>query len=162
MTILEMVVTVAVLSVAIVAILGALGRATTTATFAQKRNEALDDLRLMAATFGKDVRQGVAAAVATPTQFSFSTYVDGDVEDVVWRAVTGGAEGDRLERVVNGGTSNVFVIDLTTRDVFSYFDAPNAASVSRVRLSLYTVPDDRSSRVRRRARWCGWAWPSPS
>jgi type II secretory pathway pseudopilin PulG len=141
-TILEMVVTVAVLSVAIVAILGSLNRATTTTTFTQKRNAALDDLRVMAAAFGKDARQGIRAQTATSSEFAFTTYVDGEQHDVLWRAVSSGGE-DRLERIVDGGVANVYVVDLTVLGVFSFFGAASAGEVDRVRLDLYTVPDDR-------------------
>jgi type II secretory pathway pseudopilin PulG len=141
-TIVEMVVTVAVLSIAVVAILGSLNRATTTSTFTQKRNAALDDLRVMSAAFGKDARQGIHAQTATSTEFAFTTYVDGDEHDVVWRAISGGGE-DRLERIIDGGVANVYVVDLTDLGVFSFFGAASADEVDRVRLSLYTVPDDR-------------------
>ena len=143
MTLLEMAVTTAVLSVAIVAILASLGRATTTSTYTQERNAALDDIRIMAATFGKDVRQGIAAESVTPTQFAFSTYIDDEVHDVVWRAVNSGTGGERLERVVDGGVANVYVVDLTFLGVFSYFGEATPSQVSRVRLDIYTEPDPR-------------------
>ena len=142
MTVVEVVVTMALLVVAMGALFMSVDRATTTSTFAQRRNEALDDLRIMAAAFGKDARQGIAASVVSPTQFAFDSYVDGDEAEVVWRAVTS-TEGDRLERVVDGGVANVYVVDLTTTAVFSYFGEVNPAEVNRVRLSLATRPDDR-------------------
>jgi type II secretory pathway pseudopilin PulG len=141
-TLLEVVVTVAILMVAMSAIFVSIDRATTTASFTQRRNEALDDLRIMAAAFGKDARQGVEARTVSPTQFEFETYIDGTLSDVIWRAVTD-TDDDRLERVVNGGVANVYVVDLTTTAVFSYFGEVNPAQVNRVRLSLATRPDDR-------------------
>ena len=141
-TIFEMVVTVSVLSIAIIALLSSLERATTTAGFAERRNRALDELRIMAANFGKDVRQGTQAITVSPTNFSFDTYVDGEVHNVTWRAVTGGDE-DRLERVVDGTLIVTYVVDLTTTAVFSYFGETDPAQVNRVRLALATQPDDR-------------------
>lgn len=146
MTTLEVVVTTALLVVAMTALFMGIDRATTTSTFAQRRNEALDDLRVMAAAFGKDARQGVSASVVSPTQFRFDTYVDGDPAEVVWRAVPD-PSGDRIERVVNGGIVRVYVVDLTTTAVFSYFGEVNPADVNRVRLSLATRPDDRFAPV---------------
>jgi hypothetical protein len=143
---LELVVAVAVFTVATVTLLAALDRATTTATFSQRRNESLDDLRVMAAAFSKDARQGIEATSISATQFSFETYVDGAVQDVTWRVVPDG-EGDRLERVVDGGVAAAYVVDLTSPGVFSYFGTTAAASVSRVRLELATRPDVRFAAV---------------
>jgi type II secretory pathway pseudopilin PulG len=142
----EMVVVVTIMGFAVVTLLAALDRATTTATYSQRRNESLDDLRLMAAAFSKDARQGIEATTALPDEFTFDTYVDGDVSSVTWRAVTS-ADGSRLERVVDGGLANVYVVELTTLDVFSYFGAVDASDVGRVRLALATRPDERFTGV---------------
>jgi type II secretory pathway pseudopilin PulG len=143
---LELVITVAVFGIAIVTLLAAFDRATTTATYSQRRNESLDDLRVMAAAFSKDARQGIAATIVSTSQFSFETYIDGNVSSVTWRAVTSD-EGSRLERVVDGGLANVYVVELTTLDVFSYFEEVDAADVNRVRLALATRPDERFAAV---------------
>jgi type II secretory pathway pseudopilin PulG len=143
---LEVVISVAVFGLAIVTLLAALDRATTTATYSQRRNESLDDLRLMAAAFSKDARQGIEATTVTTTQFSFQTYIDGNVSSVTWRAVAS-ADGSRLERVVDGGLVNIYVVELTTLDVFSYFEEVDPADVNRVRLALATRPDDRFAAV---------------
>lgn len=139
---LELVIAVAVFSIAVGTLFAALDRATKTASYSQRRNESLDDLRLMAAAFSKDARQGIVASTVSPTQFTFATYINGVVSQVTWRAVTTGA-GDRLERVVDGGLANVYVVDLTTTSVFSYFDETDPTQVNRVRLALATQPDDR-------------------
>jgi hypothetical protein len=143
---LEMVVVVAIMAVAVVTLLAALDRATTTATYSQRRNESLDDLRVMAAAFSKDARQGVSATVVSPTQFTFDTFVDGDVHSVTWRAVASG-DGDRFERIVDGGIVAVYVVELTTTSVFSYFEETTPADVNRVRLALATMPDERFAPV---------------
>ena len=145
-TVLEMVMTMTLVTAALIALIAALDNATKTTSFSQKRNEALDDLRFMASVFGKDVRQGVRATTVSPTAFAFSTYIDGEVHDVEWRAVTG-ADDDRLERVVDGGVANVYLVDLTTTSVFSYFEETDPSQVNRVRLSLATQLDDRFSPV---------------
>jgi hypothetical protein len=143
---LELVVVVAVFAVATVTLLAALDRATTTATYSQRRNESLDDLRVMAAAFSKDARQGTEAITVQPAEFSFLTYVDGDVRSVTWRAVTSD-EGSQLERVVDGGLANVYVVELTTLQVFSYFDEVDPSNVNRVRLALATRLDERFAPV---------------
>jgi type II secretory pathway pseudopilin PulG len=143
---LELIIVVAVMGIALVTLLAALDRGTTTATYSQRRNESLDDLRLMAAAFSKDARQGIQATTASSTQFSFTTYVDGGVSSVTWRALSS-SDGSRLERIVDGGLVNVYVVELTTVDVFSYFEELDPADVNRVRLALATQPDERFAPV---------------
>lgn len=120
--------------------------ATEASTFTQRKNEALDDLRIMTAVFAKDVRQGVEASVATPSTFTFDTYVDEALHEVSWQATAGGGD-DRLERVVDGTVVSVYVVDLTTTDIFSYFDEIDPAGVTRVRIGLATQPDTRYAPV---------------
>ena len=142
MTLLEVTMTTLLLSIAIVAMLGAVNRATTQATFSQRRNEALDDLRVMAAIFSKDVRQGIVATEVTPSEFAFDTYVGSEEHSVSWHAVTT-THGDSLVRSVDGAVAATYVVDLTTSSVFSYFGETIPSQVNRVRLSLYTASDER-------------------
>jgi len=143
---LEVVIATVVLAIASLALTGSLTSATHASTYAQRRNEALDDLRVMAASFSKDVRQGIEVSTAEPDELTFSTYIDDEVHDVTWRAVTSGGE-ERLERVIDGTIIRVFVVDLTTPAIFSYFGEADPASVSRVRLNLATQIDDRFDAV---------------
>lgn len=113
-----------------------------TTAYARDRNEALDQLRLMTAAFTKDVRQGIQASAISSDAMTFDTYVDGAVAEVTWR-VADTADGQRLERVVDGTTAVVYVVDLTTEAILSYFDEVDPTAVHRVRLSLETQPDDR-------------------
>lgn len=147
-TVLELTIGVALLGLAMVAMLMTLGRATETAQFASDRNESLDQLRVMSANFAKDVRQGVRATYAGPSTMTFDTYVDGTLQSVTWKVVTLSGE-ERFERQVGTGVSVVYVVDLTTDAVFSYYqdDADVAVAdptqVTRVRLTLATQPDRR-------------------
>ncbi len=137
MTIVELVVTSAVLLVALAAALSTLGSATRTARFADDRGQALDDLRVMAATFSKDVRQATQATEATPTDLVIDTYLGGTLTTVTWSA-----SATELTRQVGSQTPTVYVIDLTTPNVFSYYgDEAVVSNVNRVRLSLATQPD---------------------
>jgi hypothetical protein len=139
---LEMTITTLVIAVALAAMLGAVDRATKQATFSQRRNEALDDLRTMAAIFSKDVRQGITATEVAPNEFTFDTYVGSEEHAVSWLAQTS-AGGDRLVRSVDGAVEATYVVDLTTTAVFSYFGETDPAQVNRVRLSLATATDER-------------------
>lgn len=145
-TALEVVITVAILAVAVFALLNTLDNATKAHSFTVERNEALDDLRLMADVFAKDVRQGIEATTVLPTEFTFDTYIDAAQHEVTWRTRTVSGS-DRLERVVDGTTTSVYIVDLTTQEVFSYFDESVPANVSRVRIALATQPDPRFAPV---------------
>lgn len=124
------------------ALLFTITRSMETTKYTQDRNVALDQLRLMTASFSKDVRQGIEATAISPDGITFDTYVDGEVKEVSWQVA--GTDGDqRLERRVEGATEAVYVVDLTTDAILSYFDEVDPAAVHRVRISLETQPDDR-------------------
>lgn len=141
-TIVETVVTMAIFAIALVALLTTMTKAAETTEYARDRNEALDQLRLMTATFSKDVRQGITASAISPDAMTFSTYVNGAIQTVTWR-VTGDGEDQRFERLVGGATQVVYVLDLTNDAVLSYFGVLDPTAVHRVRLSLETQPDPR-------------------
>jgi hypothetical protein len=139
---------VAILGIATIAMLLTLGRAAETAQFSSDRNESLDQLRVMSANFAKDVRQGVRASYAGPSAMTFDTYVGGTLTSVTWRVVTTGGQ-ERFERQIGAAASVVYVVDLTTPNVFSYYQADtdvavaDPSEVTRVRLTLATQPDPR-------------------
>lgn len=133
------------LMVALGIALSSLDSQTRTASYSQQRSEALDDLRLMANTFARDVRASTGATAATSSDLTIRTVsggtgtTPGSVTTVRWRAFD-----DRLERTV-GGATRTFVVDLVSSAVFSYVpDTPaDPASVRRVSVALGTVPDPR-------------------
>ena len=137
MTVVELVITSALLLVAVATALTALSSGFGTSTYATARSKSLDDLRIMAAVFGKDARQAVDVKVATSAVVKMNTYVNGTVKEVTWSAAD-----DRLTRTVVGTpTENrVYLVDLTTTAVFSYYGETDAAKVTRVRLSAATQP----------------------
>lgn len=146
-TIVESMITVALMAVAAVAILSSLMRATETSQVSLDRNDALDQLRVMAATFTKDVRQGIEATAISTSSVTFDTYVNGTVQSVTWSVATSGAD-KVLKRKVGSGTASTFVIDLTTDQVFSFGDgvdpsAVDPSTVDRIGLDLATQPDPR-------------------
>lgn len=138
---------VALLAVAVVAMLGTLNRTTETARYSELRNQSLDQLRLMSANFGKDVRQAVRATDIDPDRLTIDTYVQGSVQTVTWRVEPTADGEERFERVAPGVDPIVYVVDLTTDAVFSYFDETDPLQVNRVRLSLATRPDPRHPAV---------------
>lgn len=138
----EVLVTMVLLAIASTTIMFVTTRSMETARYTQDRNVALDQLRLMTAAFTKDVRQGIQATAISQDAMTFDTYAGGVVERVTWR-VTDGSDGQRVERVVDGATEVVYVVDLTSNAILSYFGQLDPAAVHRVRLSLATRPDER-------------------
>lgn len=130
------------MGIILVAVLSTMGRATETATYADQRNEALDQLRVMASTISKDLRQGSRVTAMTQSSVTLDTYVDGALTSVTWRVV-GIGDGQRFERLVGTGAASTYVVRLTASTVFNYFGQSDPAAVSRVGLLLTTQLDAR-------------------
>ena len=141
---LEVVITSALLSIVMVAVLTSLVRASETSNYALQRNRSLDQLRLMANQVAKDVRQATRATAIDYDEFTIQTYVDGLLTTVTWRVVSDG-ENDRIERLVGTSPAAEYVVDLTSPQIFSYFDVPltNPGAVDRMHVEVYTQLDDR-------------------
>lgn len=105
--------------------------------YVAERSKSLDDLRIMAAVFSKDARQATDVKVALSSQVQIDTYVDSTVRTVTWTALSG-----KLTRTVSGvgGENRVYLVDLTTTAVFSYYDETDPAQVTRIRLAIATKP----------------------
>ncbi|HVM40520.1 MAG TPA: hypothetical protein VM618_07045 [Acidimicrobiia bacterium] len=149
-TVLEVMIGVGLLSIAVVTILGTLGRTTETARYSELRNQSLDQLRLMAANFGKDVRQArrvTAADLVNGDEVSLQTYVDGVLTNVTWRVRPDDSGAFRFERVGASIDPVIYVVDLTSSNVFSYFDKTDVLQINRIRLNLATAPDPRHPAV---------------
>lgn len=132
-----MVIASALLLVVLVVVLGQLSSVTETNVFATKRAESLDQLRVMSANFGKDVRQASRATAASQTSVTLETLVGGTPTTVTWRAT-----GGKLTRTA-GADTQVYVIDLSEPEVFSYNGETTASLITRVRMALATQPDPR-------------------
>lgn len=137
MTVVELVITSALLLVVVATAMTALTSGFGTSTYATARSKSLDDLRIMAAVFGKDARQAVEVKTATAAMVKMNTYVNGTVKEVTWSAAD-----DRLTRTVVGtpDENRVYLVDLTTTAVFSYYGETDATKVTRVRLAAATKP----------------------
>jgi prepilin-type N-terminal cleavage/methylation domain-containing protein len=143
----ESMIVVFLLGIVTASILTTIVRSSATSQFSLDRNEALDQLRVMAANFTKDVRQGIEATAISRSSVTFNTYVNGTVQSVTWSVLTV-AGSEELQRKVGTGTATPYVIDLTTNQVFSFGDGVDPAtvdpsSIDRIGLDLATQPDPR-------------------
>lgn len=132
---------------------GALVSLQETEQFTRKRNEALDDLRLMANTFAKEARHASSVQANGPTSFSMTTYSGAASFDtpklVTYSAEPDGPSGFRLQRQ-EGSDVRIFNIRLTGNQVFCYtIDCTTVprADVRSVRISVFTQLDARRSPV---------------
>lgn len=107
-TVVEVSIAGALLSLAMIAFLGSLDSTTQASSFAQARSRALDDLRTAAASFSREARQASDEPTSvTTTEVRFPTYLSGSTSStpVAWELAipTGGSAAD-LQRSVNGGS----------------------------------------------------------
>lgn len=146
---LEVAITIALLSIVVVAVLGTLVRATETSNYALQRSQSLDQLRLMANEVTKDLRQATEATSINYDAITVRTYVDGTLSSVTWRVVAEGTGLHRVERLVGSSPQATYVVALTAPQVFSFAGVPlsNPGAVSQVHIELYTQPDDRHPAV---------------
>lgn len=133
-TLLEVIITTALLSLALAGFLGSLGSSQEVSSFTETRTRALDDMRVAAATFAREARQGTAAS-STPTSIILSTYLGGSTAiltptQVTWSLAVpaGGSTVDLIREVttatprdlpplVLGAGGSEFRYDATTKTV---------------------------------------------
>ena len=148
-TVVEVIITVALIAVVLVPMLTTLVRANETARYTYDRNGAIDDLRVMINDVAKDVRQATAVTSITDTSITVSTYVEGTAVTVTWRVPTGTTQ---LERSVNSGTNRVYVVNLSRLSsgpglpAIPVFTAN--ADNTRITVDLGTQPDPRHPELR--------------
>ena len=142
-TVVEVIVTVALIAVVLVPMLTTLVRANETARYTYDRNGAIDDLRVMINDVAKDLRQATAVTSISDTSVTVSTYVQGTSVTVTWRVPTGTTQ---LERIENSGASRVYVVNLSRLTEIPIFTAN--ADDTRITVDLGTQPDPRHPELR--------------
>lgn len=138
-TVVEVLVASTMMAIAAAAFLASLVSTQNTEQYTRLRNEALDDLRLMANTFAKETRQATAVTTNEPWRVVMVTRVSGTPTTVTWEVVTSG--GVTNLRRVAGPSTRVFVIKLVSPSVFTYNNSATpipASTVRTVRLDLAT------------------------
>lgn len=128
-----------IMAVAAAVFLSSLVSTQNTEQYTRLRNEALDDLRLMANTFAKEARQATAVTANDPSRVVMVTRVSGTPTTVTWEVVTSGGVSN-LRRVA-GTSTRTFVIKLVSTSVFTYNNSATtipASTVRTVRLDLAT------------------------
>jgi prepilin-type N-terminal cleavage/methylation domain-containing protein len=133
-TLVEILVTAAVMSIVATAIMGFAMRVfTTTATIVERR-DVFAEGRIALDRLGKQIRQGESITTSQDTLIKFESYLDGEPTTFAWR-VTGSAQPYALQESRDGGsTYETVATSLTSNDVFDYPDSDNVV----INLSLST------------------------
>lgn len=119
-TVSEIIVASAILLLALTGFLSSLASLHTTSGYQSGRSRSLDDLRITAGRFAKDIRHSAGLTLAEDSRVVMSTYVNGVLSTVTYEVVTGGDGVRNLERTVSTGGSQVFVVKLTDDSIFTF------------------------------------------
>lgn len=121
-TLVELLVTMAVMGIVAAAIMSVAFRAFVDTATITNRGDVLEDGRFALDLLSKQLRQGesVDQTVSSTSMIKFSSYVDGSAKTIIWR-VTGTAAPYSLQESLNGGTSYRTVLsELRSTSVFTY------------------------------------------
>ncbi|MEX0990019.1 MAG: type II secretion system protein [Actinomycetota bacterium] len=122
-TLVEVMVTLMIMSIITTAVLGVAMRAFKDTSIISNRRDVLGDGQIALQRLTKDLRQGVSvdAGTSTASRIDVDTYIDGDPHDISWR-VQGGSAPYTLVRAVDGGTAVPQLSQLASDQVFTYPD----------------------------------------
>lgn len=126
------------LLIALAVFLSGLVSTQNTEQFTRLRNEALDDLRLMANTFAKEARQASAVTTNQGSKVVMTTNINAVPTTVTWEVVTT-AGVSNLRRETSTST-RVFVVRLVSPSIFTYNNGAVVlpADVRTVKLGVAT------------------------
>ncbi|MFA5785529.1 MAG: hypothetical protein WDA71_00850 [Actinomycetota bacterium] len=116
-TVVELMITVALMAVIIGATLGVLESVMRSSSFSQQRGEAIDQVRLAMDSMTKEIRQTAKVHPSTASSLDIDTYRNGQVTRVVYSV-----SGSLLYRTAGGGSRQI-VSKLKSPDIFSYYYA---------------------------------------
>ncbi len=140
-TLVELMVTVAIMGVVATAVTSVAINAFNTTTTITNRRDVFNDGRIALDRLSKQLRQGesIDQVASTASSVTFSTYIDGVAKTVVWR-VNGSASPYELQESRDGGTTfNTIVSALGSSSVFTY--TPHGGVLDQVTIALTLVTD---------------------
>jgi prepilin-type N-terminal cleavage/methylation domain-containing protein len=133
-TVLEVVITTALLALVIVVLSSTLWQVQRSEAYSRGRTAALDDMRISIARMTKDLRQAYEInGTPSATSLDVNTYVNGAPARIVYDM-----GGDTLTRTVNGGTAVVVQDGLTNASIFTY--TPDATAPDVVSIVFVVEP----------------------
>jgi prepilin-type N-terminal cleavage/methylation domain-containing protein len=140
-TLVELVVTMMVMSIVATAVMAVAMRTFTTTATITNRRDVLADGRTALDRLSKELRQGesIDQTVSNGSTISFSGYINGNPATIVW-SVTGSSAPYTLKESQIGGANPVPVVSsLSDNNVFMYTTHGTVVDQVTVRLSLQTT-----------------------
>ena len=115
-SIVELIITVALLAIVCGILFEALGSSQRSESFARDRSAALDALQATMARVTKDARQATALGpTSSDSRLDVETFVDGSPANVVYQI-----SGTTLTRSINGGAEIILMTNLASPSLFTY------------------------------------------
>ena len=137
-TLVELLVTMAVMSVVATAVMAVAMRTFTTTATITNRRDVLADGRIALDRLSKQLRQGESLDQQTPSTVSFTGYINGQIATIVW-TVTGTQAPYTLSESTNGGANLIPVAtSLADNAIFTYTTHGTVVDQVTVRLPLQT------------------------
>jgi prepilin-type N-terminal cleavage/methylation domain-containing protein len=139
-TLIELAVTMMVMGIVATAVIAVAMRTFTTTATITNRRDVLADGRIALDRVSKQLRQGewVDQTGSTPSSITFSGYIDGEPQTIVWK-VTGTSAPYTLQESQLGGANLVPILSsLTNTNVFTYTSHGGVVDQVTVSLSLGT------------------------
>ena len=136
-TIVELMITCALLLIVLMATFSALDAVSTSQAFQSDRTQTLDDMRGVLNRMTKDLRQAtsVTDCTGTPNTITYSTAINGTATTIIYTAT-----GTNLTRKVGSATAFTVLKSLASTSIFTCVSASDVTGVQWVEISLSVSP----------------------
>jgi Tfp pilus assembly protein PilW len=135
-TIIELMISSALLLIVLVAVLSTFESVSTSQAFQADRSQNLDDMRGVLNRMTKDLRQATTVdAASTPSNITFTTAINGVNTPIIYTA-----SGTTLTRKVGSAAPFTVIKNLANTDIFSYVKADPLTGIQWVGMNLQVRP----------------------
>lgn len=136
-TIIELIITSALLMLILGVIFGSLEEVVKAEAYTSDRTASIDSMRVMLNRMTREVRQATSLdeATSTATRIEFDTYGNGVARHVVYVAT-----GTTLTRQIDDGTAVPVLTGLATTTMFTYVSAPPVPGAQWVQINVQVRP----------------------
>ena len=136
MTIIELMISSALLLIVLVAVLSTFESVSNSQAFQADRTQNLDEMRGVLNRMTKDLRQATTVDEAsTPSNITFTTAINGVSTPIVYTA-----SGNTLTRKVGSAAPFTVIKNLASTDIFSYVSADTVTGIQWVGMNLQVTP----------------------
>ncbi len=137
MTIVELMITSALLILVLLSVLSAFDTVSGAQAFQADRTKNLDDMRNVLNRMTRELRQAstVNEAASTTTSITFTTAINGTPTQVVYSAT-----GTTLTKQIGSGSAFIALKNLATTSIFAYVTGGTSTGVQWVDINLQVTP----------------------